>query len=49
MGAKLSVYIGIRPPFTVYIEELYSILEVWVKDGVVMLPECKHQPTEEEK
>ena len=49
MGAKLSVYIGIRPPFTVYIEELYSILEVWVKDGVVMLPECKHKPIEEEK
>nr|POF27167.1 hypothetical protein CFP56_08538 [Quercus suber] len=30
-------------------KELYSILEVWVKDGVVTLPKCKHEPTEEEK
>ena len=40
---------GIPPPFTVSTEELYSILEAWVKDGVVTLPECKHEPTEEEK
>ena len=49
MGAKLSVYIGIPPPFTVYMEELYSILEAWLKDGVVVLPDYKHEPTEEEK
>nr|POF03051.1 hypothetical protein CFP56_70073 [Quercus suber] len=30
---------GIPPPFIVSIEELYSILEAWVKDGVVTLPE----------
>jgi len=30
-------------------EELYSILEAWVKDSVVALPKCKHEPTEEEK
>ena len=30
-------------------EELYSILEAWVKDSVVMLPEFKHEPTIEEK
>nr|POE90930.1 hypothetical protein CFP56_05302 [Quercus suber] len=30
-------------------EELYSILEAWLKDGVVLLLECKHEPTEEEK
>ena len=40
---------GIPPPFTVSIEELYSILEAWVKDGIVTLPECKHEPTKEEK
>ena len=40
---------GILPPFTVSTEELYSILEAWLKDGVVTLPECKHEPTEEEK
>ena len=40
---------SIPPPFTVSTEELYSILEVWLKDGVVVLPECKHEPTEEEK
>ena len=40
---------GIPPPFTVSTKELYSILEAWVKDGVVTLPECKHEPTEEEK
>ena len=40
---------GISPPFTVSIEEVYSILEVWVKDGVMTLPECKHKPTKEEK
>ena len=40
---------GIPPPFTVSTEELYSILEAWVKDGVVILPECKHEPTKKEK
>ena len=40
---------GIPPPFTVSIKELYSILEAWVKNGVVTLLECKHDPTEEEK
>nr|POE89673.1 hypothetical protein CFP56_38061 [Quercus suber] len=40
---------GIPPPFTVSTEELYSMLVAWVKDGVVMLPECKHEPTEEGK
>ena len=28
---------------------LYSILEAWLKDGVVVLPEYKREPTEEEK
>ena len=37
------------PPFTVSTEELYSILEAWVKDGLVTLLECKHEPIEEEK
>ena len=40
---------GIPPPFSVLVEELYSILKAWVKDGVVVLPECKPEPTEEEK
>nr|POF05306.1 hypothetical protein CFP56_37614 [Quercus suber] len=40
---------GIPLPFTVSIEELYSILEAWVKDGVVMLPKCKHEPMAKEK
>ena len=31
------------------VEELYSILKAWVKDGVVVLPECKRDSTEEEK
>ena len=39
----------IPPPFTVSTEELYSILEVWEKDGVMTLPECKHELTEKEK
>jgi len=30
-------------------KELYSILEAWLKDGVVVLPECKREPTKEEK
>nr|POE50900.1 hypothetical protein CFP56_31905 [Quercus suber] len=30
-------------------EELYSILIARVKDDVVVLPECKHEPTKEEK
>ena len=40
---------SISPPFTVSIKKLYSILEAWLKDGVVVLPECKHEPVEEEK
>ena len=40
---------SILPPFTVSTEELYSILEAWVKDGLVTLLECKHEPIEEEK
>ena len=40
---------SIPPPFTISTKELYSILEAWLKDGVVVLPECKHKPTEEEK
>ena len=40
---------GIPLPFSVLVEELYSILKAWVKDGVVVLPECKREPTEEEK
>ena len=40
---------SIPPPFTVSIEELYSILEAWLKDGVVVLPECKRESTDEEK
>ena len=35
--------------FTVSTEELYSILEAWVKDGVVVFPECKCEPIDEEK
>ena len=40
---------SIPPSFTVSTEELYSIIEAWLKDGVVVLPECKHEPTEEKK
>ena len=40
---------SIPPPFTVSTEELYSILEAWVKDGVVVFPECKCEPIDEEK
>ena len=40
---------GIPPPFTISTEELYSILEAWLKDGVVVVPECKCEPIEEEK
>ena len=40
---------SIPPPFTGSMEELYNILETWLKDGVVVLPECKREPTEEEK
>ena len=36
-------------PFSVSAEELYSILEAWVKDRVVVLPECKREWIEEEK
>ena len=41
--------VGIPPPITMSTKELYSIVEAWVKDGVVTLPEFKHEPTEEEK
>ena len=40
---------GIPLHFTVSTKELYSILEAWVKDGVVVLPKCKCEPTNEEK
>lgn len=40
---------SIPPPFSVSTKELYSILEAWVKDCVVVLPECKCEPTEEKK
>ena len=40
---------GISPPFFVSVKELYNILETWVKDGMVVLPKCKREPTEEEK
>ena len=40
---------GIPPPFFVSTEEQYSILKAWVKDGMVVLPKCKREPTEEEK
>jgi len=40
---------GILHPFFVSVEELYSILDAWVKDSMVVLPECKHEPIEEEK
>ena len=40
---------SIPPSFTMSTKELYSILETWLKDGVVVLPECKHKPIEEEK
>ena len=39
---------SIPPPFTISTEELYNILEAWVKDGVVVLLECKREPTDEE-
>lgn len=40
---------GIPPPFSVSAEELYSILEAWVKDGMMVLLECNREPTKEEK
>nr|POF05066.1 hypothetical protein CFP56_35627 [Quercus suber] len=46
---KKSERNGIPTPFFVSTEELYSILEAWVRDGMVVLPECKCEPTEEEK
>ena len=33
------------PPFSVSVEELFNILEAWVKDGVEVLHECKCEPT----
>ena len=40
---------SIPPSFTISIEELYNILEAWVKEGVVVLLECKREPINEEK
>ena len=40
---------GIPPPFSVSTEEPFSILDALVKDCVVVLPKCKHEPIEEEK
>nr|POE45833.1 hypothetical protein CFP56_75819 [Quercus suber] len=40
---------NILPPFSVSTKEMYSILEAWVKDCVVVLPECKCEPIEEKK
>ena len=40
---------GIPPPFYVSPEELCNILKAWVKDGVMVLLECKREPTEEKK
>ena len=40
---------GIPPPFTVSAEKLYSILKASVKDDIVVLLKCKHEPIEEEK
>ena len=37
------------PIFSISAEELYSILEAWVKDGMEVLPEYKHVAIEEEK
>ena len=39
---------SIPPPFTVSTKELYSILEAWLKDSVVVFPECKRESTYEE-
>lgn len=39
----------IPPPFSVSANELYCFLDAWVKDGVVVLPDYKHEPTEKEK
>ena len=39
----------IPPPFTISTKDLYDILEAWLKDGVVVLPKCKREPTKEEK
>ena len=40
---------GIPPPFLVLAKELYSIVDAWVKDGVVVLLAYKREPIEEEK
>ena len=40
---------GIPPPFSILVEDLYSILEAWVKDSMVVLPECRREPIEKEK
>lgn len=40
---------NILPPFSVSTKEMYSIQEAWVKDCVVVLLECKCEPTEEKK
>lgn len=40
---------SIPPPFSISAKELYIILDTWIKDGVVVLPPCKRETTEEEK
>ena len=40
---------GILHPFSISVEELYNILKAWVKDSMVVLPECKRELIEEEK
>lgn len=40
---------SIPPPFSISTKELYSILDAWVKDGVVVLPKCKREPIKEKK
>nr|POF06649.1 hypothetical protein CFP56_29239 [Quercus suber] len=39
---------SIPPHFTVSTEELYRILEAWLKNGVVVLSECKRESIDEE-
>ena len=36
---------GFPPPFYVSAEEVYNILKAWVKDGMMVLLECKREPT----
>ena len=39
---------GIPHSFSLSVEKLYSILDTWIKDRVVVLLPCKHKPIEEE-